>query len=40
MTVVPMHDDPDPVEIMSGNFLSDAEKADLGLEYDSHGRVL
>lgn len=40
MTVVPTHDDPDPVEIMSVNFLSDAEKADLGLEFDEHGRVL
>ncbi len=40
MTVVPTHDDPDPVEIMSVNFLSDAEKTDLGLEFDAHGRVL
>lgn len=40
MTVVPTHDDPDPVEIMSVNFLSDAEKAELGLEFDDHGRVL
>jgi pSer/pThr/pTyr-binding forkhead associated (FHA) protein/Mg-chelatase subunit ChlD len=40
MTVVPTHDDPDPVEIMSVNFLSDDEKADLGLEFDDHGRVL
>jgi hypothetical protein len=40
MTVVPTHDDPDPVEIMSVNFLSDAEKAQLGLEFDDHGRVL
>jgi len=40
MTVVPTHDDPDPVEIMSVNFLSDAEKRELGLEFDDHGRVL
>ncbi len=40
MTVVPTHDDPDPVEIMSVNFLSDAEKKDLGLEFDDHGRVV
>ncbi len=40
MTVVPTHDEPDPVEIMSVNFLSDAEKIELGLEFDDHGRVL
>lgn len=40
MTVVPTHDDPDPVEIMSVNFLSDEEKLELGLEFDDHGRVL
>ena len=40
MTVVPTHDEPDPVEIMSVNFLSDAEKADLGLEFDDPIRVL
>lgn len=40
MTVVPTHDDADPVEIMSVNFLTDAEKSDLGLEFDAHGRVL
>lgn len=31
-TVIPTHDEPDPVEIMSVSFLSEAEKADLGLE--------
>ena len=40
MTVVPTHDDPDPVEIMSVNFLSETEKTELGLEFDDHGRVL
>ena len=40
MTVVPTHDDPDAVEIMSVNFLSDAEKAELGLVFDDQGRVL
>jgi len=40
MTVVPTDDDPDPVEIMSVNFLSDAQKAELGLTLDEHGRVL
>ena len=40
MTVVPTYDEPDPVEIMSVNFMSDAEKADLGLEFDDHGRGL
>ena len=40
MTVVPTHEDPDPVEIMSVNFLTDEEKADLGLAFDDHGRVL
>jgi hypothetical protein len=40
MTVVPTHDDPDPVEIMSVNFLSDDEKKELGLTFDDHGRVL
>ncbi|BBO91082.1 FHA domain-containing protein [Desulfosarcina ovata] len=40
MTVVPTHDEPDPVEIMSVNFLSDEEKVELGMEFDDHGRVL
>ncbi|GAB6906891.1 hypothetical protein DESC_940101 [Desulfosarcina cetonica] len=40
LTVVPTHDEPDPVEIMSVKFLSDDEKKDLGLEFDNHGRVL
>jgi hypothetical protein len=40
MTVVPTHDDPDSVEIMSVNFLSDAEKAELGLTFDEDGRVI
>ena len=40
ITVVPTHDEPDPVEIMSVNFLSDEEKTDLGLSFDDHGRVV
>jgi hypothetical protein len=40
LTVVPTHDQADPVEIMSVSFLSDAEKHDLGLDFDAHGRVL
>ncbi len=40
LTVVPTHDDPDPVEIMSVNFLSEAEKNMLGLDFDIHGRVI
>lgn len=40
MTVVPTHDESDPVEIMSVNFLSDDEKTELGLTFDDHGRVV
>jgi hypothetical protein len=40
LTVVPTHDDPDPVEIMSVNFLSEEEKNTLGLDFDIHGRVI
>jgi hypothetical protein len=40
ITVVPTHEEPDPVEIMSVNFLTDDEKAQLGLTFDDHGRVL
>lgn len=40
MTLVPTHEDPDPVEIMSVDFLSESEKAALALDFDDHGRVL
>ena len=40
MTLVPTHENPDPVEIMSVDFLSESEKAALALDFDDHGRVL
>ena len=40
LTIVPTHEDPDPVEIISVDFLSEAEKAMLALDFDHHGRVM
>jgi hypothetical protein len=40
LTIVPIHQEPDPVEIMSVDFLNDSEKAMLGLAFDDHGRVI
>jgi hypothetical protein len=39
MTVVPTHDDPDPVEIMSVKIFPDDEKAEREPTVDDHGRV-
>ncbi len=39
LTIVPTHEDENPVEIMSVDFLNEAEKAMLALDFDSHGRV-
>lgn len=40
ITIVPTHSEPDPVEIMSVDFLNDEEKASLALDFDHHGRVI
>ena len=40
ITIVPTHSEPDPVEIMSVDFLNDEEKASMALDYDHHGRVV
>lgn len=40
MTIVPTHEEPDPVEIMSQDFLNADEKAALALDFDNHGRVI
>jgi hypothetical protein len=40
ITIVPTQSGPDPVEIMSVDFLNDEEKASLGLDFDNHGRVV
>ena len=40
ITVVPTHSRPDPIEIMSVDFLNDEEKASLALDFDHHGRVI
>ena len=40
ITVVPSHSKPDPIEIMSVDFLNDEEKASLALDFDHHGRVI
>jgi pSer/pThr/pTyr-binding forkhead associated (FHA) protein/Mg-chelatase subunit ChlD len=40
ITIVPTHSEPDPVEIMSVDFLNDEEKASLGLDFDNHGRIV
>jgi len=40
ITIVPTQSEPDPVEIMSVDFLNDEEKASLGLDFDNHGRVV
>lgn len=40
ITVVPTHSDPDPVEIMSVDFLNEEEKSSLALDFDHHGRVI
>jgi pSer/pThr/pTyr-binding forkhead associated (FHA) protein/Mg-chelatase subunit ChlD len=40
VTVMPTHSDPDPVEIMSVDFLNEEEKASLALDFDNHGRVI
>lgn len=40
LTIVPTHEnEEDPVEIMSVDFLNEAEKAMLALDFDHHGRV-
>lgn len=40
ITIVPTHSEPDPVEIMSVDFLNDEEKASLALDFDNHGRIV
>ncbi len=40
LTIVPTHQEPEPVEIMSVDFLNEAEKAMLALDFDRHGRVM
>ncbi len=40
ITVVPSHSGPDPIEIMSVDFLNDEEKASMALDFDHHGRVI
>ncbi len=40
MTIVPTHEEPDPVEIMSQDFLNADEKSALALDFDNHGRVI
>lgn len=39
MTIVPTHEAEDSVEIMSVDFLTDAEKASLSIDFDDQGRV-
>lgn len=39
LTIVPTHQEEDPVEIMSVDFLNASEKAMLNLNFDRHGRV-
>lgn len=39
MTIVPTHEAEDSVEIMSVDFLTEAEKASLSIDFDDHGRV-
>jgi pSer/pThr/pTyr-binding forkhead associated (FHA) protein/Mg-chelatase subunit ChlD len=40
ITIVPTHSQPDPIEIMSVDFLNEEEKASLALDFDNHGRVI
>ncbi len=40
ITIVPTHSKPDPVEIMSVDFLNEEEKSSLALDFDHHGRVI
>jgi pSer/pThr/pTyr-binding forkhead associated (FHA) protein len=40
LTIVPTHQEADPVEIMSVDFLNEEEKAMLALDFDHHGRVM
>jgi FHA domain len=40
ITIVPTHTEPDPVEIMSVDFLNEEEKSSLALDFDPHGRVI
>jgi hypothetical protein len=40
ITIVPTHSNPDPVEIMSVDFLNEEEKSSLALDYDNHGRII
>jgi len=40
ITIVPTHSDPNPIEIMSVDFLNEEEKSSLALDFDHHGRVI
>jgi pSer/pThr/pTyr-binding forkhead associated (FHA) protein len=40
LTIVPTLQETEPVEIMSVDFLNEAEKAMLALDFDRHGRVM
>jgi pSer/pThr/pTyr-binding forkhead associated (FHA) protein len=40
ITIVPTHSEPDPIEIMSVDFLNEEEKSSLALDFDTHGQVI
>lgn len=40
ITIVPTHSKPDPIEIMSVDFLNEEEKSSLALDFDTHGQVI
>jgi pSer/pThr/pTyr-binding forkhead associated (FHA) protein len=40
ITIVPTHSKPNPIEIMSVDFLNEEEKSSLALDFDNHGRVI
>ncbi|MEJ2158155.1 MAG: VWA domain-containing protein [Desulfobacteraceae bacterium] len=40
ITIVPTHSRPDPIEIMSVDFLNEEEKSSLALDFDHHGQVI
>ncbi len=40
ISIVPTHSRPEPIEIMSVDFLNEEEKSSLALDFDHHGRVI
>ncbi len=40
ISIVPTHSGPEPIEIMSVDFLNEEEKSSLALDFDHHGRVI